>query len=141
MAADGGQIGEKRQPATEDERNRHRARRYRGRFIRPQQEDCDEGDKNARQQEPADVTAGIFITFIAIFLLGADKAASIAPRSMAVPFILGGWLPFLSYLSAVGRHSRVPLIVGIFALISVLAIVLGDNHSVRLVDASKTAGR
>jgi hypothetical protein len=111
------------------------------RTISPGLRDPGAADENASRDVGRFLLSGIFITFIAIFLLGADKAASIAPRSMAVPFILGGWLPFLSYLSAVGRHSRVPLIVGIFALISVLAVVLGDNHSVRLVDASKTAGR
>jgi hypothetical protein len=83
----------------------------------------------------------IFIAFLAIFLWGADTAAWLAPRSMAVPFILGGWLPFLSYLSGAGRQLRAPLIVGLFASTSLLLIVLGDNHSVRLVDASKTAGR
>jgi hypothetical protein len=81
-----------------------------------------------------------FIVFLAIFLGGADSAARLAPRSMAVPFILGGWLPFLSYLSAAGRQLRAPLIVGLFASTSLLAVVLGDNHSVRLIDASKTAG-
>ena len=111
------------------------------RTISPGLRDPGAAEENASRDVGRFLLSGIFITFIAIFLFGADTAASIAPRSMAVPFILGGWLPFLSYLSAVGRHSRVPLIVGIFALISVLAVVLGDNHSVRLVDASKTAGR
>jgi hypothetical protein len=83
---------------------------------------------------------GVFVVFVAIFLWGANTAAHIAPRSMAVLFILGGWLPFLSYLSGLGRQYRAPLIVGLFALIAVLAVGLGDNHSVRLIDASKTAG-
>jgi hypothetical protein len=83
----------------------------------------------------------IFIAFLAIFAWGADNAAWLAPRSMAVPFILGGWLPFLSYLSGAGRQLRAPLIVGLFASTSLLAVVLGDNHSVRLIDASRSAGR
>jgi hypothetical protein len=82
----------------------------------------------------------IFIAFLAIFLRGADTAAWLAPRSMAVPFILGGWLPFLSYLSGAGRQLRAPLIVGLFVSSALLVVVLGDNHSVRLVNASKTAG-
>ena len=53
------------------------------------------------------------------------------PRATAVPFILGGWLPFLSYVSAVGRRIRAPLIVGLAVLVAVLATVLGDNHLVR----------
>jgi hypothetical protein len=83
----------------------------------------------------------IFIAFLAIFLFGADTAAKFAPRSMAVPFILGGWLPFLSYLSGAGRQLRAPLIIGLFALTTLMVVVLGDNHSVRLIDASRTAGR
>jgi hypothetical protein len=69
-----------------------------------------------------------------------DFAALLFPRATAVPFILGGWLPFLSYLSGAGRQLRAPLVVGLFVLISVLAVVLGDNHSVRRIDAAKTAG-
>ena len=85
--------------------------------------------------------AGVFLLFLAIFALGADFAAWLFPRAMAVPFILGGWLPFLSYLAGAGRHLRAPLIFGLFVVVAVLAVVLGDNHSVRLVDAAKAAGR
>ena len=98
-------------------------------------------------QEEADRNLGrlllatIFVVFVAIFVFGAGFAAFLFPRATAVPFILGGWLPFLSYLSGAGRQLRAPLIVGVFVLISVLAVVLGDNHSVRRIDANKTAGR
>lgn len=84
--------------------------------------------------------ASIFVIFLAVFVLGAGFAAWLFPRAMAIPFILGGWLPFLSYLSGAGRQLRAPLIVGLFALISVLAVLLGDNHSVRRIDALKTVG-
>jgi hypothetical protein len=84
---------------------------------------------------------GLFVIFVSFFLFGADEVAWLAPRAMSVPFILGGWLPFLSYLSGAGRHLRAPLIVGLFAFVSVLAVVLGDNHSVRRIEASKTAGQ
>src|SRR5262249_47496392 len=84
--------------------------------------------------------ATIFVVFVAIFVFGAGVVALLFPRATAVPFILGGWLPFLSYLSGAGRQLRAPLIIGLFALISVLAVVLGDNHSVRRIDASKTVG-
>jgi hypothetical protein len=83
---------------------------------------------------------GLFAVFLGFFVFGADEAAWLAPRAMAVPFIVGGWLPFLSYLSSAGRVLRAPLIVGSFALAALLAVVLGDNHSVRLVNASNTAG-
>jgi hypothetical protein len=98
-------------------------------------------------QEEADRNLGrlllatIFVVLVAIFFVfGAWFAALVFPRATAVPFILGGWLPFLSYLSGAGRQLRAPLIVGLFVLISVLAVVLGDNHSVRRIDPNKTAG-
>jgi hypothetical protein len=84
---------------------------------------------------------GLFAIFVSFFLFGADQAALLAPRAMAVPFIVGGWLPFLAYLSSAGRALRAPLIVGLFALISVFVAVIGDNHSVRRINASKTAGQ
>jgi hypothetical protein len=82
----------------------------------------------------------LFGVFVTIFYFGPDFAAKIAPRSMAVPFILGGWLPFLSYLSALGRQLRAPLILGIFVLVAGLAVIFGDNHAVRRVNAADTAG-
>jgi hypothetical protein len=83
---------------------------------------------------------GLFVVFLGFFLFGADEAAFLAPRAMAVPFILGGWLPFLAYVSAASRHLRAPLILGLFVLITGLAVILGDNHSVRRINATKTAG-
>jgi hypothetical protein len=82
----------------------------------------------------------IFVIFVGFFWFGADFVARLFPRAMAVPFILGGWLPFLSYLSGVGRQIRAPLIIFAFALVAVLAVILGDNHSVRRIDAENTAG-
>jgi hypothetical protein len=82
----------------------------------------------------------LFASIVIIFLFGPDVAAKFAPRSMAVPFILGGWLPFLSYLSALGRQWRAPLILGLFVLVAGLAVFFGDNHAVRRVNAHETAG-
>jgi hypothetical protein len=83
---------------------------------------------------------GIFIIFCGIFAFGADFAGRLFPRAMAVPFILGGWLPILSYLSAIGRQVRAPLITLAYAAVAVLAVLLGDNHSVRRIDAGSTVG-
>lgn len=82
----------------------------------------------------------VFGAFVSIFFLGADVAAWLFPRAMAVPFILGGWMPFLSYLAGLGRQWRAPLIVGLFLAISTITLVVGDNHSVRRIDARSTAG-
>jgi len=82
----------------------------------------------------------IFVAFLCIFAFGADIAGRLFPRAMAVPFILGGWLPFLTYLSGLGRAWRAPLIVGLFVLVAAAAIVLGDNHSVRRINTASTMG-
>lgn len=82
-----------------------------------------------------------FVIFVLVFLFGADSAAAAFPRAMAVPFILGGWMPFLTYLSAAGRQRRAPLILGLFVAVSLLALLIGDNHSVRRINANAQAGR
>jgi hypothetical protein len=77
------------------------------------------------------VLASVFVAFLLVFLLGPDHLANWFPRAMAIPFILGGWLPFLSYLSAVGRRVHAPLITSLAVLIVLIAVVFGDNHAVR----------
>ena len=52
--------------------------------------------------------AALFVGFVLSFVAGAENVARVFSRSMAVPFILGGWLPFLGYLSGVGRACRGP---------------------------------
>jgi hypothetical protein len=85
------------------------------------------------------ILAGVFVLFAAIFLAGADRVGNWFPRSMAIPFILGGWLPFLAYLSGVGRQIRAPLIAGLAVSIVILAAVFGDNHTVRGVASKNVA--
>jgi hypothetical protein len=53
---------------------------------------------------------------------------------------LGGWLPFLSYLSGVGRACRAPMILLFFGLIANATFIFGNNHGVRLVNTEKQAG-
>lgn len=83
----------------------------------------------------------VFAAFGAVLVFGADWAAEHFPRALAVPLILGGWLPFLSYLSGLGRDLRAPLITGLSMLLVLLTALLGDNHSVRRINADETAGR
>jgi hypothetical protein len=85
------------------------------------------------------VLAGVFIIFVGIFWFGADRVGALFPRAIAVPFILGGWLPFLSYLSGVGRRIHAPLITGLIVLIAILAAVFGNNHSVRRIASANLA--
>jgi hypothetical protein len=80
---------------------------------------------------------GLFVGFLLAFIAGAENVARVFSRAMAVPFILGGWLPFLSYLSGVGRACRAPMILVFFGLVACAIFVLGDNHGVRVVNAAK----
>jgi hypothetical protein len=107
--------------------------------LSPGLNDGDE-DADASRNVGRLLLTGLFAIFLGIFFFGADVAAQFAPRSMAAPFILGGWLPFLSYLSGLGRQWRAPLILFLFVAISIVAVVLGDNHSVRVINAKQTAG-
>jgi hypothetical protein len=85
------------------------------------------------------ILAGVFVVFVAIFLAGADRIADWFPRSMAIPFILGGWLPFLAYLSGVGRQVGVPTIAGLAVSIAIFAVLFGDNHTVRSIASKNVA--
>jgi hypothetical protein len=77
----------------------------------------------------------LFVGFVLVFIAGAENVARVFSRAMAVPFILGGWLPFLTYLAGLGRAWRAPLIISLFALIAAATFFFGDNHGVRLVNA------
>ena len=78
----------------------------------------------------------VFLVSAGIIFLGGTRAAALFPRALILPIILGGWLPLLTFLSGWGRQLRAPLIVGSALVIAVLSLLLGDNHSVRRVDAS-----
>jgi len=77
----------------------------------------------------------VFVFSALIIFLGAARAAAWLPRVLIVPIILGGWLPLLTFLSGLGRQFRAPLIVGAALVIALFSAVLGDNHSVRRINA------
>ena len=92
----------------------------------------------ASRNQPALGPLLLFIVFLlsaAVIIFGADQMAEWLPRALTVPVILGGWLPLLTFLSGLGRQIRAPLIVASALVIAVLSAVLGDNHSVRRIDA------
>lgn len=77
----------------------------------------------------------VFVFSAIVIFIGADRTAALLPRALIVPVILGGWLPLLTFFSGLGRQIRAPLIVAAAAVIAVLSAFLGDNHSVRRIDA------
>jgi hypothetical protein len=78
----------------------------------------------------------VFAISAIIIFVGADHAAVLLPRALILPIIFGGWLPLLTFLSGWGRQLKAPLIVAITLMIAILSAILGDNHSVRRIDAN-----
>ena len=78
----------------------------------------------------------VFLISALIIFVGANRAATLLPRALILPIIFGGWLPLLTFLSGWGRQLRAPLIVASALVIALLSALLGDNHSVRRVNAS-----
>jgi len=60
------------------------------------------------------------------------------PRLLSIPFVLGGWLPLLAYLSGLGRRFHAPLILASWAIVSLLPLVTGDNYAIRRILAPGT---
>jgi hypothetical protein len=83
----------------------------------------------------------VFLLCAGILLLSPVWIARWFPRSLAVPLLLGAWVPFLSLLSGIGRHYRAPVIAGAAVAVAILSFLFGDNHSVRRVDAAPSAGQ
>jgi len=83
----------------------------------------------------------VFVLAAGVIVVGADHVADWLPRVLIVPVILGGWLPLLTFLSGLGRRVRAPLIVATIGAIALLSALLGDNHSVRRIDATEVLGR
>ena len=80
--------------------------------------------------------SAVFVLFLLLLILGESRIATAFPRALAVPLILGGWLPFLSYLSGLGRAWHAPVLTGLVTIVAGLTALIGDNHMVRPIDAA-----
>lgn len=78
---------------------------------------------------------------IAVLAASPHWLAARLPLAFAIPLILGGWVPVLSYLSSLGRRFHAPLIAGLFAAGAIGVYVFGDNHAVRTLPAEEPAHR
>jgi hypothetical protein len=83
----------------------------------------------------------VFLLCASILMSSPVWVAGWFPRSLAVPLLLGAWVPFLSLLSGIGRHYRAPVIVGIAIAFAILTFLFGDNHSVRRIDTAQILGQ
>ncbi|ADH89312.1 conserved hypothetical protein [Ancylobacter novellus DSM 506] len=81
---------------------------------------------------------------VGVFLIFGPHALAenrLFPRAMALPVILGGWVPALSLVGGWGRRLRAPLITAILLLVAGIYALLGDNHTVRRLADSPAAGQ
>lgn len=76
----------------------------------------------------------VFVVFVIILLAEPNLVGEWLPLAFSVSLILGGWVPILTYLSAIGRRLQAPLIIGAFAAIAIVTSIVGDNHDVRLIE-------
>ena len=78
-----------------------------------------------------------FFTFLPFF--APVQFAEWLPRAIAVPFVFAGWTPLAAYAAGVGRHLRVPIISLALLGSALLTYLLGDNYSVRRINAQQHA--
>ncbi len=72
-----------------------------------------------------------FFAFLPLFLTA--PFAEWMPLAFFVPFVVGGWLPLLAYLSALGRRFRAPLIFALILMSFLIPRLFGDGYGVRPV--------
>jgi predicted acylesterase/phospholipase RssA len=75
----------------------------------------------------------VFALFVIVLSLKPNLVGEWLPLAFSLSLILGGWLPILTYLSAIGRRLQAPLLIGAFATIAIVTSIVGDNHDVRLI--------
>jgi len=76
----------------------------------------------------------MFFGFVALPMAAPLWFAEYLPRALSVPFVLGGWLPLLAYLSGLGRRVHAPFILGGIVLLTLLPLIFGDNYAIRRID-------
>lgn len=78
----------------------------------------------------------MFLAFAAAPIAFPLWFATMMPRALAVPFVLGGWLPLLTYLAALGRRLCAPFILMALVIFALLPLGFGDNYAIRLINAA-----
>ena len=73
----------------------------------------------------------VSVTSVMVIMIGAAETSRLFSRALALPLILGGWLPLLTLASHYGRRLRIPIITLSVATVAALTWILGDNHTVR----------
>jgi predicted acylesterase/phospholipase RssA len=79
----------------------------------------------------------MFFLFTCLPFFAPVQFAEWLPRAIAVSFVFAGWTPLAAYAAGVGRHLRVPIISLAVIVAALLTYLLGDNYSVRRVNAQQ----
>jgi hypothetical protein len=76
----------------------------------------------------------IFLLFAALPMALPLSFARWFPRAAAVPFVIGGWIPFFAVLSGLGRRLHAPLIL----FVLVLNTILSPRYQVDVIEGTAT---
>jgi hypothetical protein len=72
---------------------------------------------------------GIFILLLAVIVF-AEVLLRYFGGMYLVPLLFGAWVPVLTKLGDLSMRTRIPFILGAFALLAVLSVLFGEMHDV-----------
>jgi hypothetical protein len=84
----------------------------------------------------------VLLILVSIFFLVLPMAfplpfASWFPRASVVPFVIGAWIPLLSFLSGLGRRLHFPIITTCLVVKTLLPLPLSPNYEIEVVSPDK----
>jgi hypothetical protein len=84
----------------------------------------------------------VLLIVVSIFFLVLPMAfplpfASWFPRASVVPFVIGAWIPLLSFLSGLGRRLHFPIITACLVVKTLLPLPLSPNYEIEVVSPDK----
>jgi hypothetical protein len=80
----------------------------------------------------------VLLILLSIFFLALPMAfplefAGWFPRASVVPFVIGAWIPLLSFLSGLGRRLHFPIITVGLIVKTLLPLALSPNYEIRAI--------
>jgi hypothetical protein len=86
----------------------------------------------------------VLLILLSIFFLALPMAfplefAGWFPRASVVPFVIGAWIPLLSFLSGLGRRLHFPIITIGLVLKTLLPLALSPNYEIRVIPPAESS--
>ncbi|MEP9376043.1 hypothetical protein ABLE91_04965 [Aquabacter sp. CN5-332] len=89
-------------------------------------------DNQAEMRSTGRLGLLVYVLLVGVVLIMTPlRLATLLPLALAIPLVLGGWVPVLSVIGYYGRRLRMPLILLFVLLPGILVYFWGDNHVVR----------